>query len=1099
MKHGKASSLLVLIIVLTCAAAPGAPSQLAGTWNNIEGAWLFRTDPHDVGEGKGWASPGHDDSSWRTITVPGYWEEQGVTDPRPGRPPQRAAGVAWTDYDGVAWYRLHVVIPSAWAGKDLVLSLGSVDDEDRTYFNGRLVGATGPGLKQAVLAWRAYSVAAAMVRPGRDNVLAIRVTDGGGPGGIMGPSLWLLPKDIAEKTVLLPASDRPLAERFADPPAASRILKIVHAFPDDPTKQDMLIRSLVSQGFGGVVTNVSFTDYLESEKKWRAFAHWVNEARKVGMALWLYDEHGYPSGTAGGITLRGHPEWEASGLLIADVLVREGKMTLEVPPGELVLAAAYPVREGAIVLDQAVDLSQSVRNRKVSWRAPEGSWRVMAVTRSRLYEGTHAALSLAEKLPYINLLMGEPTERFIEVTHERYAARLSDDLSEWFIATFTDEPSLMSMFMKPQPFRVLPWAPNLAGEFRKRRGYELAPLIPALAVDAGLAGKSARYDFWLTVSELVSENYFGRIEDWCREHNIASGGHLLYEEDLLAHVSLYGDFFRCVRRLGAPSIDCLTSIPEQVPWFIARLASSAAELEGNTVTMCETSDFAQVYRPVGDSRPARIVTEDEIRGTCNRLISNGITTITSYYSFRGLANNRLVRLNEWVGRCTTMLAGGRQRADIALLYPVESVWPRFRASRHRTDDCPPGAHLVARTWRAAAESLYAARRDFTFVDSRTLQEGKVRDGVLSYGQLQWRVVVLPCADTLPLAAWENLARFRRSGGVVIALGYLPANSEKEFPSPRVQAIADEMFGDSTAGSILANDAGGAGVFLPTGSEFLLATLLDALLEVDVRIADADAPIRVTHRRIDGHEVYFLTNDNDKPWSGDVALAVTGAGEEWDPATGKMTPLASGEGIGLELRPYGGMLFRFGQARSRPRLRVESGRLPGLTFAPLPEAGTSVVKGEFVKGSVTPDAAHSKGQDPAWRATGILTKGDVDTFLFAMLTYPEALDLEDVVCLDLETWVPEGQNASTQLLIILWHENGSQYFAQMGRSLNLSGYSRCLVPLSQFQPAPWGANTKGGTDLKAIRAIAVGWGGYFGAKGEKVEFSFRAPGAGRKAR
>ena len=61
---------------------------------------------------------------------------------------------------------------------------------------------------------------------------------------------------------------------------------------------------LQAQGFGGVVCNVSFDQYLESEAKWEAFTRAVNEAKKAGMALWLYDERGYPSGNAGGITLR---------------------------------------------------------------------------------------------------------------------------------------------------------------------------------------------------------------------------------------------------------------------------------------------------------------------------------------------------------------------------------------------------------------------------------------------------------------------------------------------------------------------------------------------------------------------------------------------------------------------------------------------------------------------------------------------------------------------------------------------------------------------------------------------------------------------------
>src|SRR5450759_1279526 len=129
------------------------------------------------------------------------------------------------------------------------------------------------------------------------------------------------------------ADDGSLVQRFADPPAQARILKIIHNWPDASPAQNELIRQLTRQGFGGVVCNVSFDDYLVSEAKWRSFQHAVVEAKMAGWALWLYDERGYPSGNAGGIVLRGRPEWEASGLLIADAATEGPSISLAAPPG----------------------------------------------------------------------------------------------------------------------------------------------------------------------------------------------------------------------------------------------------------------------------------------------------------------------------------------------------------------------------------------------------------------------------------------------------------------------------------------------------------------------------------------------------------------------------------------------------------------------------------------------------------------------------------------------------------------------------------------------------------------------------------------------
>ena len=895
-------------------------------------------------------------------------------------------------------------------------------------------------------------------------------------------------------------------DRFTLTPADARILKIIHNWPDQPETRDQYIRRLHAQGFGGVVCNVSFDQYLESDTKWLAFVRAVNEAKKAGFALWLYDERGYPSGNAGGITLRDHPEWEARGLLVTDTESQDGPVTLELPPGKLVLAGAFAVRDGNIDIAKKMDLAAQVHDGRLSWQVPAGRWRVMAITENRLFEGTHAEGNLHAKIPYINLLMPEPTARFVDVTYGGYAKHLGDDLGKYFMATFTDEPSLMSLFLRPMPYRPLPWASNLPTEFRKRRGYTLdAAILPALVVDAGSVGEKIRYDFWLTVGELVSENYFGQIQTCCRQHGVPSGGHLLAEEGIVGHVPLYGDFFRCIRRLDAPSIDCLTSVPPEVPWFIARLLSSVAELEGRPLVMSETSDHSQRYRPAGDQRPKRVVTEAEIRGTCNREIVAGINCITSYYSFADLSDEQMCRINQWVGRCCTALRGGHQVADVAVLYPTESLWTKFVPSSHWTKEAAAAAQIES-LYRDAAESLFASQRDFTFIDSRALREAAVESSALVHGQLRWRVIVLPGVDTMPLAAWENLAKFVRQGGAVIALGSLPANSESEFPSARVQSLAKDIFGESGAGSSSVrepqsrvNAAGGTGIYLPLGLESLLPPVLDGLLEPDLKVAEAKSPLRVTHRRLDNREVYFVINDSAKPWTGQVDFAVTGTGELWNPATGQREETLITSAAQLSLEPYGAVLFRFTSAKLPRRRTITGAGLPNLVLSAVPGAEPTMGHGEFVRAELAPDAAHSRAGSPAWQADAVLTRGKVDTHLFLQFHYSQSLDLSDADCLAIETWVPDGQSTPSQLLVILHEEGGGDFIAEMGRSLAAPGRERTFVTLSRFQLAGWSKDVDGVLDLKRVGDIRIGWGGYFGAEHEKVQFSVALPQVGAVTR
>jgi len=87
------------------------------------------------------------------------------------------------DFDGAVWFRKIVQVPQNMSGKDLVLSLGPIDDMDRTYFNGKLVGSN-----EADGAWnvnRNYEIPASLVKAGA-NLISVRVLDTQGAGGIYG-------------------------------------------------------------------------------------------------------------------------------------------------------------------------------------------------------------------------------------------------------------------------------------------------------------------------------------------------------------------------------------------------------------------------------------------------------------------------------------------------------------------------------------------------------------------------------------------------------------------------------------------------------------------------------------------------------------------------------------------------------------------------------------------------------------------------------------------------------------------------------------------------------------------------------------------------
>lgn len=169
--------LIAVILILTgCGiSAQGSSIDLAGTWK-------FRTDPGDVGIQKGWQSPGFDGSTWRDIKVPGSWESQGVAEVNPT---WKQADDLNQPYTGYAWYRRSVVIPAEWKGKKLRLRLGRIDDLDWTYVNGKEIGKTDERREWVSSVTRSYSIPGDVIRYGEPNVIAVRVLDYRGLGGIM--------------------------------------------------------------------------------------------------------------------------------------------------------------------------------------------------------------------------------------------------------------------------------------------------------------------------------------------------------------------------------------------------------------------------------------------------------------------------------------------------------------------------------------------------------------------------------------------------------------------------------------------------------------------------------------------------------------------------------------------------------------------------------------------------------------------------------------------------------------------------------------------------------------------------------------------------
>lgn len=125
-----------------------------------------------------WKNPPLDDTRWPVMQLPGLWDNQQLG----------------SSFDGVVWFRKQVDLPATSPDDTALLSLGMIDDNDETYVNGIRVGGTnGYNLH------RIYKIGPGILHAGK-NTIAIKVTDGGGGGGIYGENadLWLEPSPITK-------------------------------------------------------------------------------------------------------------------------------------------------------------------------------------------------------------------------------------------------------------------------------------------------------------------------------------------------------------------------------------------------------------------------------------------------------------------------------------------------------------------------------------------------------------------------------------------------------------------------------------------------------------------------------------------------------------------------------------------------------------------------------------------------------------------------------------------------------------------------------------------------------------------------------------
>ncbi|MBQ3810261.1 MAG: hypothetical protein II839_05520 [Kiritimatiellae bacterium] len=362
--------------------------------------------------------------------------------------------------------------------------------------------------------------------------------------------------------------------------------------------------------------------------------------------------------------------------------------------------------------------------------------------------------------PYPSLLEPGATQRFLDLTHEAYAARLGGALGTTVRIAFTDEPDMPG----DTPGHSLAWTSDFDAEFRRRKGYDVAPFVPALLGDPDGTDPTlcrVRIDVQDVKSDLFVERYLAPLRDWCRAHDLLSGGHLNHED---TPETARGSILRGLRAMDVPGVDAIWRqlFPGKDVNPFPRYAASAMHQNGGRFALSES--FAIYGDSLSPVERKWIVDAQLVRGI-NLFVfayfaqSNARHWMTLFEPHAGPADptwDFQPHFFRYVERTARFLSRGRPGAETAVLLNVRAFWAG-----------KPDREAAAAAHYAAAKALDEANVDYDFVEDRDLAAAEILpDGRLRVGAMDYRAVVLPGEAWMLPEAKEALARFEAAGGIV---------------------------------------------------------------------------------------------------------------------------------------------------------------------------------------------------------------------------------------------------------------------------------------------------------------------------------------------
>ncbi|MBQ7164949.1 MAG: hypothetical protein IJR61_06435 [Clostridia bacterium] len=484
------------------------------------------------------------------------------------------------------------------------------------------------------------------------------------------------------------------------------------------------IHDMKEAGMGGFIMHARTgltTPYL-GEKWFRCIEVCLDEAKKLGMNGWIYDENGWPSGFAGGELLK----------------EKENLATyLEIETG-----AFDPQAYCSFICDKG------------------GFRRVNAECGAGEYYNVMLRYSPANT----DILKPSLVKKFIDATYEEYYRRFKDRFGKELKGFFTDEP---------QYFRWgTPYTVELIGYFKERYGEDVRDGLIHLFFD-GEEDYPFRVRYYSAMNDLYTQNYYKRIYDWCVSHGCGFTGHSVEETKLFTQMWGCAGCSPSYEYETIPGIDNLGKTNDAV--LSARQVGSVAAQLGKKQVLTET--FGCSGYDVTPRELRHIAEKQYVHGVnlmCHHLYSyslagQGKTDHPPCFSKHMTWWNDFPSFNEYFTRLGYLLAEGKTDVKAVVISPMTSVYLKYK----RFDE--EAAKMIDEKFAELQKTLSDANIEYHIADEKLLKKyGKVNGKALTVGNCEYDFVIVPYSPNVFGGTAEIIDEYLSQGGKLYLFDGVPS-------------------------------------------------------------------------------------------------------------------------------------------------------------------------------------------------------------------------------------------------------------------------------------------------------------------------------------